>query len=169
MILWLLVPFTVLPTVLWWAIPVAATAWAFYRLRPAWWAWPLIALLWAYPRAPEAVQNGNPVIWGFAAVMLGAAYRWPAALVLFKPTLVPFALLGVRDRRWWLMLALGVAAAVPFGALWVDYVRVVLNARAPFGYLWHDWPLLTIALVAWAGREREREPVGEIAVDALVG
>ncbi|MGH9034606.1 MAG: hypothetical protein ACRD0O_02495 [Acidimicrobiia bacterium] len=30
----LFVPFVVLPAVLWWAIPIAVTAWALWRLRP---------------------------------------------------------------------------------------------------------------------------------------
>ncbi len=157
--MWLFAPFAYLPAVLWWALPAGAVAWSFWRLRPSWWAWPLIAVLWIYPRAPEAVQNGNPVIWAFAAAMLGAASRWPAALVLMKPTLAPFALFGVRDRRWWVVLGLGIAAALPFGSLWMDYVRAVSNVQAGTSYLLHDWPLLTISVVAWAGRRDATIPL----------
>jgi hypothetical protein len=150
--LWLFVPFTILPAVLWWALPVAGVAWSFYRLRPAWWAWPIIAALWLYPRAPEAVQNGNPVMWALLAVSLGCVYTGPAALALFKPTLGLFALFGVRRRRWWLALGMLGLLCLPFGAMWLDYARVVANLRSPLWFLWHDWPLMTVPLVAWLAR-----------------
>jgi hypothetical protein len=144
----LFVPFTVLPVVLWWAIPAAMAAWALYRLRPAWWAWPIMAACLLFPRTVETLQNGNPAMWLFAAGMAGALYRWPWALVACKPTLVPFALLGARDRRWWLAAGVLMALALPFGAMWFDYLRVSANLQAPSWFLWHDWPLLAIPLVA---------------------
>ena len=166
----LFVPFVFLPAVLWWAIPAAAVALALVKIRPTWWAWTLMAALALYPRVPEAVQNGNPVIWAFAAAMLGVAYRWPFALVLVKPTLAPFALLGAADRRWWIVLALGGLAALAFLPMWVAYIHVALNMRAWPGYLWHDWPLLGIAVAAWLsvqwpsfvhGRARRAERLGQ--------
>ena len=48
--LWLFVPFTVLPAVLWWAIPIAVAAWAVWRLQPSPEWWPLIALCIAWRR-----------------------------------------------------------------------------------------------------------------------
>lgn len=146
--LWLFAPFTVLPAWLWWVVPALAVGWALNRLRPAWWAWPVMALLWAYPRAPEAVMNGNPVIWAVAAVSVGVVVSGPAALALFKPTLIPFALVGIRSRGWWLVLALGIAAALPFAPLWPQYLQAIANLHAPLPYLWHDYPLLAIPLVA---------------------
>lgn len=154
--LWLFVPFTVLPGFLWWAIPAGTVGGTLYHLRPVWWAWPVIAVLWAFPRAPEAVQNGNPVIWALAAVSLGCLYSGPAVFALFKPTLLPFALRGVRSRSW--RLALGVLAllCLPFGLMWLDYIRVVENLRSPLWFLWHDWPLMAVPLVAWLGRTQRK-------------
>ena len=151
--LWLFVPFVYLPAWLWWAIPISAVAMAFRRLRPARWTWPIVALLWLYPRAPEAIMNGNPVIWALGAVSLGVAYGAPAALALLKPTLAPFALWGASHRMWWFILGAGMLAAVPFGTMWFDYARVVTNARAPTAYLVHDYPLMTAPLLAWLGRD----------------
>ena len=50
--LWLFVPFTVLPAVLWWGIPAGLTAWAIWRVRPRPAVWPLMALCLAWPTTP---------------------------------------------------------------------------------------------------------------------
>lgn len=148
--LWLLAPMALLPAVLWWAIPAVISTAALVRLRPVWWAWPVMAALLLNPRAVEAWLYGNPVIWALAFALAGAAWRWPAALVLFKPTLAPFALLGVRDRRWWLLLCAGIVAALPFSGMWLEYVRAASNVQATPGYIVHDWPMLAVA-VGWRG------------------
>ena len=111
--LWLFVPFTVLPALLWWAIPIAVTAWAIWRLRPepAW--WPLIALCVAWPTTLLKTWTGNPVIWSVAAMALGVVYWWPSVFVLLKPSLFPFALFGANRRSWWLALAVFVAMCLP--------------------------------------------------------
>ena len=113
--LWLFVPFTVLPAVLWWIIPAAAAGWALWRLRPSLWVWPLLALLAALPFNLDVVVRGNPLIWVAAAFAVGCAVAGPAVLVLIKPSLAPFALMGVNRRRWWIALAAFTLACVPFG------------------------------------------------------
>ena len=143
--LYLFALFTLLPAFLWWAVPAALSAW------PVWWAWPLMAAGLLYPRTVETFQNGNPAMWVLAAGMAGAAFGWPWAFVLCKPTLGLFSLLGAYDRRWWLALGALVLVALPFGALWEDYARVAVNLQPPSGFLWHDWPLAAVAAVAWAG------------------
>jgi hypothetical protein len=155
--LWLFVPFAVLPAalaaVLWWAIPLGATAWAIARLRPGPRAWPLIALCLAWPTTPLKIWTGNPVIWAMAAVALGTVYRWPSVFALLKPSLFPFALFGANRRSWWLALAAFGALSLPFGSLWADWVESVVNSRGG-GILYSalEVPMLLLPLVAWLGR-----------------
>ena len=158
--LWLFVPFTFLPAalaaVLWWAIPLGATAWAVWRLRPGPRAWPLIALCLAWPTTPLKVWTGNPVIWAVAAVALGTLYRWPSVFALLKPSLFPFALFGANRRSWWLALAGFAALSIPFGPLWADWLASVVNSRGG-GILYSalEVPMLLLPLVAWLGRTRD--------------
>jgi hypothetical protein len=163
--LWLFVPFTVLPAVLWWAIPLGIVGWVIASYRPSPWAWAaILALLvlpfpfdWHFSYALELVVTGNPAMWVVAAVAAGTRWRWPAAFVLLKPSLAPLALIGVRGRAWWLAaggLAVLSLALVP---LWIEYVTVVLNARGPRASLFYsvtDLPLMLIPIVAWLGRRR---------------
>lgn len=146
----LFVPFTVLPAFLWWAIPLGVTAWSIVKLRPSVLAWPFIALCLAWPPTLARTVAGNPVMWVEAALALGCLYRWPAVGVLLKPTLFPFALIGVRDRRWWLALGLLIVASLPFGTMWLDWVRAVTNAQnGGFLYSFQDVPILLLPIVAW--------------------
>ena len=153
--LWLLVPFTVLPAVLWWAIPIGVTAWAVWRLRPspAW--WPLIALCVAWPTTLLKTWTGNPVMWSVTALAFGVIYGSPSVFVLIKPSLFPFALFGANRRRWWVALAVFVALCLPFGALWADWVTSLTNSTGG-GILYStlEVPMLLIPLVAWLGRAR---------------
>ena len=83
---------------LWWAIPLGILAWSVWRMKPAPWAWPLLALCLAAPAIPGVVVAGGTSMWIAAAVALSLRWGWTGALVLFKPTLLPFALLGARSR-----------------------------------------------------------------------
>ena len=146
----LFVPFTVLPAILWWVIPLGTTVWAMVKLRPSIIAWPFIAFCLAWPPTLARTVAGNPVMWAVAAVALGCLYRWPAVGVLIKPSLFPFALIGIRDRRWWMALALGILTAVPFGAMWFDWIRTVTNSQGGgLAYSFQDIPLLLIPILAW--------------------
>ena len=100
----LFAPFTVLPAVLWWAIPLGAIAWVIARHRPRPLALGVIALCIVNPTSISTIYWGNPGLWMAAAVALATVYGWPAVLVLLKPTLLPFALLGIRRRSWWLSI-----------------------------------------------------------------
>jgi hypothetical protein len=154
--LWLFVPFTVLPAFLWWAIPSALTVWAIARVRPRPAVWPLMALCLAWPTTPLKIWTGNPVIWAMAAMSVAIVYRWAAPFALLKPSLFPFALFGVRERAWWVGLAVFLALCLPFGGLWVDWLASVLNSRGS-GPLYSvlEAPMLLLPLVAWAGRTRQ--------------
>ncbi len=159
LVLYLLIPFTVLPAALWWIIPCGIVAWSLWRLRPRWWAWPLLLALTLAPTSVDEILFGNPVIWAWAAGWLAVQFRWPGPLVLFKPTLAPFALVGIRSRGWWVVLAAGFLAAVPFGtSMWLDWWNATRNIQSPWLYLVRDWPLMAMPLVA-SLRPTEADPV----------
>ena len=152
----LCVPFAFLPAVLWFAIPIVLTGWIVVSHRPRLWTWPVMLALFAFwPMQWLPYISGTPTIWVVAAFAAGTRWGWPAALVLVKPTLAPFALFGIRNRRWWLT-ALAVAAlgllALPLTLQWV----AALSHFSGGGLLYslENVPLMLIPLVAWAGRQR---------------
>jgi hypothetical protein len=146
----LFVPLTLVPAVLWWVVPIGVTAWSIWKLRPSVLAWPFMALCLAWPPTLARTVAGNPVMWVVAALALGCLYRWPAVGVLLKPSLGPFALIGIRDRRWWLALAVGVLVSLPFGAMWLDWARAVANAQnGGLFYSFQDAPILLLPIIAW--------------------
>lgn len=145
----LFVPFTVLPAVLWWAIPLGITAAAIWRLRPAPVAWPFLALCCFWPPFIARLVAGNPVMWVMATVALGFFVRWAFVGVLLKPSLFPFALLGVRHRSWWIALAVAVAVSLPFGAMWFDWAVAVTNSTGGgLLYSLQDVPILLLPVIA---------------------
>ena len=147
--LYLLVPFTVLPALLWWGVPLGITAWAVWRMRPSPVAWPFIALCLFWPPFVARMVAGNPVMWVMAAVALGCLVKWPSVFVLLKPSLFPFALIGSRDRRWWLTLAVWGILAIPFGMMWRDWLVAVSNSNGGgLLYSLQDVPILLLPIVA---------------------
>jgi hypothetical protein len=150
----LFVPFVFLPAFLWWAVPAATVAGSLVRLRPHPMAWPLMTGLALFSPAIVTVWAGNPVMWVLAALSLGCVLVGPAALVLIKPSLFPFALVGANRRRWWIALALFALACLPFWALWVDWMSVLLNSDGSLGYSAREALVLAIPLVAWTSRRR---------------
>jgi hypothetical protein len=161
----LFVPFAVLPVaiaaIVWWAIPLAITAWTIWRLRPRPEFWPLLALCIAWPTTLLKTWTGNPVVWSMAAMALGVLYAWPSVFVLIKPSLAPFALFGAWRRSWWVAVAAFVVACLPFGALWGDWVASVVNSRGG-GLLYSslEIPMLLLPLFAWLGRTRSVDGLG---------
>ncbi len=156
-LLYLTVPFTFLPAVLWWATPLAIMAIALWRIQPQLETWPLLALLLLYPRTWVMLVYGNPSMWAFAALAAGLAWTWPAPLVAIKVTLGPFALVGVRRRSWWITAGVALALSVPFAAMWPDYITAISNARNGYGleYLVGEWPIaVALVVVAWVRAER---------------
>jgi hypothetical protein len=156
--LWLFGAFTFLPAVLWWILPLGAVAWTIWRHQPDPRAWPLMALCLAWPPSIVKLVTGNPVMWAVASVAFGTLYAWPAVFALLKPSVFPFALLGIRSRGWWLGLVVLVVASVPFGAMWSMWLTTVINARGG-GLLYsiQEVPLLALPLIAWAARRRTAE------------
>ena len=166
-LIYLLVPFRTLGPWLWTIIPGLITGWVVWRHRPGPWAWVLIAACIAWPYSPAKFVFGNPVIWATAAVALGTIWWWPSALAVLKPTIIPFALIGLRDRRWWIVIGVLGLLSLPFLAATLIYPQVLLDAQpnpvdgrgGPF-YSITEFPLLAIPIFAWLGRTRgaDREP-----------
>jgi hypothetical protein len=158
-LLWILLPFQVLPHVLWWATPVAITVVAVARIRPPRWSWPLVLLCLAWGPAMAQVVKGNPVMWVMAALSVAVAMGWPSTLVLLKPSLFPFALLGIRRRAWWLQLGLLGLLSLPVLGLTLLYPQVILDSRGGgLLYSLNDVPLLLLPVIAGVAAGRLRVP-----------
>src|SRR4029078_6946076 len=104
--LYLFVPFVVVPALVWWLVPLRVIAYLQWWCRPAAWAWPILALILVFPKTPNQIIYGNTDMWIAAFIAGGVRWAWPAVLVSIKPSLAPFALIGIRSR-WW-----GIAAAI---------------------------------------------------------
>ena len=89
---WFLVPWLILPAWTFVAIPVGILAWHIVAARPAPWTWPLLALGLTYPITLVHAGFANPTLWMAAFAALGLRFAWPGALILLKPSLLPFAL-----------------------------------------------------------------------------
>jgi hypothetical protein len=155
-ILWLLTPFAVIPPIaaLWWAFPIGLTLAVIAGWRPAPWTWPLFGFILLWPRTEALVLYGNPGMWVVAIVAAATRWHWPGPWVLIKPSLAPFALIGVRHRGWWVALGVFLLACLPFGALWADYRTVLANSGAPLTYSLLDLPITLAPVVAYVGRTR---------------
>jgi hypothetical protein len=150
------VPFTVLPAILWWVMPLGTIGAMVIWHRPSLWGWIAVlgCLTLPMPRGVslslEAIFNGNPGIWIAACVALATRWAWAASWAMLKPTLAPFALIGFRRRQWWLGAGVLLAASLLFLPLWPEYVTVARNARteSPVLYSLSNVPLLLIPLAA---------------------
>jgi hypothetical protein len=141
-----------LPLPLWWAIPLGVVAAVLWWLRPAMWTWPIIAFLVIWPRNLSDVLYGNTNMWVLAAIAGGIVVGWPAVLVTLKPTLAPFALVGIRHRSWWLAFGLVAIGSIFVLDLWRDYLTAVGNSDAEWYWSLEDVPVMCLPLVAWLGR-----------------
>ena len=148
---WLL-PGAYLPDVLWYGVPIAVIAGVVLYQRPSVWGWAGIALCLGYPWSAPHLLAGNPGIWVAAACALGTIWRPAFALVLAKPSLAPFALIGVRHRGWWVIAGLGLLGSLLFLPMTIQWLGVVLNARGQFSGLLYglrDLGWMLLPLVAW--------------------
>jgi hypothetical protein len=137
------------------AIPVVITACVVWRLRPARWTWPLMALCVLWPMVPLKTLRLNPDPWFMAAVATGLLFRWPGALGLLKPSLLPFALIGIRSIGWWLAAGLLVLGSLLFLGPTLAYPQILLDSRGG-GILYSlpDAPFLLIPIFARLGTQR---------------
>ncbi len=166
--LWLFVPFTVLPGVLWWAVPTVIIGVSVWSLRPSC----SDGSCWASQRSRREPAShgalGNPSMWAYAALAAGLAFGWATPMVALKPTLGLFALIGIHRRRWWVGAAVLLGLSLPFGTMWFDYATVLLNAKQTaqhgLGYLIGEWPAAAaLAFVAWQCRQPRAEPAHDLA------
>jgi hypothetical protein len=153
------VPFAFLPPLLWYVIPIAVTLAVIAWHRPSTAAIvAMLALPSLFPMSFFVYLGGTPTIWIVA--FLALATRWPAvgALVLLKPSLAPFALLGVRRRRWWLAAGVTTIAGLALLPLTLEWLETIANARGPLSgplYSLENVPVLLVPLVARIGQRRQ--------------
>jgi hypothetical protein len=152
----LFVPFVVLPAALWFVVPVGVVAAVVWRLEPAPWAVAVIALILALPKTSVVLLYGNTDLWLTAFVAGAVVFGWPALLVSIKPSLLPFALLGLRRRSWWLGAIALVIVSVPVLPLWLQWSVVIRNSSVTAGYSVANLPMLFLPVVAWLGSRRRR-------------
>ncbi|HEX5149523.1 MAG TPA: hypothetical protein VFW02_10605 [Candidatus Limnocylindrales bacterium] len=156
---WFFLPWLVLPGWTFSAVPLAIIAWFVRAARPAAWTWPVMAFCFVFPVTLVYVAYANPTLWIAAFVALGLRFGWPGVLVLLKPSLAPFALIGIRSRGWWIgLVALGLAS-LPVLALTLDYPRIVLDSRgSDLLYSGTSVPIVLLPIVAWLGRRVQLAP-----------
>ena len=149
LLLYLTIPFIVVPEPVWWLVPLGAVMWSLRRLGPLPWALPLMMICLVVPLTTEQFIKGNPVMWVMAIEAVCLARGWPTVLVLLKPSLVPFAFLGVRRWAWWLLLVGVGIACIPVLGPALAYPQVILDSRGG-GLLYsiRDVPLLLIPILA---------------------
>jgi hypothetical protein len=153
--IYLFIPFVSLPPILWWAIPVGMIAYALWRLRPAWWTWPFLAFVLWYPRTESMFLFGSTTLWVLGLLSLGAVHSWAVPLILFKPSLAPFALFRANTRGWWLGLAVVGIASATVMTPWLEYMQAMLNVTATGLFGLQEVPILLAPVMAWAGRTRQ--------------
>ncbi len=165
----LFVPFTVLPAVLWWAIPLTILGYSVWHWRPVMWGWAALALVVIWPRTTGAILAGNTDMWMSAAVAGGLLWGWPAVLLTIKPTLAPLALLGIRHRSWWVAMgAMGVFVLLTL-PLWFDYVTAIRDVRGlGWDYSLAALPLILAPVAIWSARRREPELDGPASLSPEV-
>lgn len=154
--LYLFAPFTVLPGLLWWAIPAGIVGWHVATARPVWWTWPVMALLLFAPRSQAIIIWGNTGIWVTALVAMGLRFAWASPFILLKPTFLPFAFTGIRKRAWWAGFGVFIIASLAMLPLWFDYLAAMRNNVGdwPPGFIYSvpDYLLVMVPVVAWLGR-----------------
>jgi hypothetical protein len=157
-VLLLLLPFTVMPPLAWWLVPVGLIAWSLWRLRPSPWGWLGLSLVCLWPDTWQEFLVGGPSMWIIAAGFLGTVYAWPSVLIFIKPTpvLLPFGFFGARRRSWWIALLAFGLVCLPFGWLWWDWVRAALINPTNGGLLYSVGyiPVMCGPLVAWITSSR---------------
>jgi hypothetical protein len=160
----LFVPFTLLGSALFILIPTAITAGVIWSYRPRFWAWvAILTILVLHPDVPLPWIAGTPTIWFVMFVALATRWPWVSAFIWLKPSLFPFALAGLRDRRWWIVTAALALSVVAMWPLMQDWMTAVMNARGEnSGLLYSLTPTALagplIPLIAWLGRRDRAKP-----------
>ncbi len=155
--LYLFIPFLVLPYQLWWVLAVGLLGYIVWSWRPALWAVAAMLVCLAFPNQPVLYFRGAPVIVFATLVAAALRWKWPGALILLKPSILPFALIGIRTRGWWITAGILVVLTLPLIPMIPDWLRTVFDARGPEGWLYSvkDLPLLMVPVIAYLGRTRD--------------
>jgi hypothetical protein len=157
--LFVLIPFLVLPAPVWWVLAVGLPAFLIWSWRPRPWAVALILVCLAFPNMAIVYFRGAPVIVITAVIAAALRWKWPGALLLLKPSILPFALIGIRTRGWWLTAGLLVVLTLPVLPLVPAWVQATMDSRGNGGWLYSlkDLPLMMVPVVAYLGRTRDPE------------
>lgn len=158
---WVFAPFMFLPVAALLAIALGLFVWLLREWRPAMWTWPLIALCFLWPMTLLKGISGTSSLFVTIALALGLRFRGPAVAILLKPSFLPFALVGIRSRGWWVGLGILVLLSLPWLYETLIYPKVMLDSRNPDGALYSlvDLPMILIPVIAWLGRTRDpRQP-----------
>jgi hypothetical protein len=159
----LIVPLSLLPDPVWWIVPLCVVAAVVARWRPNPWALTGILFCLALPPTWVTIAAGNPAIWAAAAVAMATVWQWPGVFVLVKPSLAPFALIGIRSRSWWIALAGLGAVSLALLPAWLEYVTVIRNATEwSFDSSIGNVPLMSIPLIARWGRSSPIDTPGSV-------
>lgn len=148
----LFVPFIWLPALLWWLLPLGILAWSLVTWRPDIHVWPVIAACLVWPETTTLVIVGNSTMWVVALCALGLRFGWPAALVVFKPSLAFVALAGVRTRSFWFVLGTVMVASLVLLPEWVRFFIAIRNGAVPLTYSFGSIPAVLIPVIAWLAR-----------------
>ncbi len=159
-VIYLVAPFLVLPGLLWWAVPLAGTVAALRHVRPSLWRLAGLVLCLLPPIGLQEILKGNPVMWALMFEALAVAGLPTGPLVAIKTSLLPFALVGVRRRGWWIVGGLSIVATLPLLGLMRDWLVAVTNSDGGPLYSIKDVPLMLVPLVAGVGRPRGQRAVG---------
>jgi hypothetical protein len=156
-VLLLLIPFLVLPAPIWWVLAIGLPVSLIWSWRPRPWAVALILVCLAFPNMAIVYLRGAPVIVITAVIAAALRWKWPGALLLIKPSILPFALIGIRTRGWWLAAGLLVVLTLPVLSLIPSWVQATLDSRGNGGLLYSlkDLPLMMVPVFAWLGRTRD--------------
>jgi hypothetical protein len=146
----LFVPFSLLPPLLWVLIPLVVTLAIIGWHRPG--PWRLIAiaaLLCIYPLELLAYTAGTPTIWIVMFMALATRWPWWSALILIKPTLLPFGMLGIRTRGWWLAFLAITVVTLAMWSLTLTWSLVMIDQQgADLLYSMVNVPFMLVPLVA---------------------
>lgn len=159
----LFVPFVFLPAAAWWVLPIGITAWAVWSHHPRPLAWAGIAVCLWFPTTLALVWWGNPGMWIVAFLAIGTRYGWPAVFVALKPSLAPFALVGIWSRSWWFAAAALAVVSLALLPMWPAYftaLRNIMDGGSGLNYSISSLPTMAIPLIAWLGRTTGRTERG---------
>ena len=121
------VPFSLLPPQAWWIVSLGTIGYvAYHQTRTDWQRVALLASL-ATGGSMIGILTGNGSLMVATAIAAGNRWGWPAALVVLKPNLAPWSLVGVRSRGWWITLGVLALASFALLPLWFEWARAMLG------------------------------------------